>query len=100
VADQAMVLKTESLLFQRSQGTPLDVIVRPAPVQPAPSTMEARDAGRTLIVQINGSGDRSRWSFGADGELQSIDCARGLRLLAAGAQDLRLDFHDDARMGP
>jgi hypothetical protein len=101
VADQTMVLKSESLLFQRSQGTPLDIIVRPAPAKPADSSGEAPAGGRTvMIVQVNGSGDRSRWSFGADGELQSIDCARGLRMLAAGAQDLRLDFHDDARMGP
>ncbi len=98
--DRAMVLKTESLLFQQSPGVVLDVIVRPEAGGAATRASGAEGAGRRLVVQVNGSGDLSRWSFGADGELRKIECARGLQLLPAGPQDLRLDFHDDARLLP
>jgi hypothetical protein len=87
-----MVVKTESLLFQYGSARLLDVIVHPATA--------AQGGGRQFVIQVNGSGDLSRWSYGPEGDLQSVDCARGLRLLAAGPQDLRLDFHDDPRLAP
>ena len=78
---QPMILRTDSFTGHEGSGPlePMTLIVTHAATDP--TTRSALDGTplRRVTVQVNGSGELSRWYFREDGRLQRTEFAAGLR---------------------
>ena len=75
-----MIVRSESFLGYEEHASRdlLTVIIEPE-ADPARTSEGAAAKRRCVTVQVNGSGQLSRWYFQADGTLENIDLADGLR---------------------
>jgi hypothetical protein len=71
------------------------------PPPPGATAIKA-DAGplRVLTAEVNGSGEISRWCYRADGTLDHIDAAGGLRVLRSDELEIGALFKDEPMLKP
>ncbi len=105
VGDEPMIIRTDSMIgYESGEGDDLLALLVqpcPAPAGPATSTQPATTKPtRCLSVQVNGSGQISRWFFDADGQLRQIDFAGGFRRIRCPQQDVQNGFAADGRLAP
>lgn len=101
LSDRPMILRTE--WFTGYEWIiPLEpLILLIVPSSEFPKTAEGQGQPmRCLTIQVNGSGQISRWYFDSDGELASADFADGIHLLPSDPQRIGFDFGNDERMTP
>jgi hypothetical protein len=98
---QPMILRTDS--FTGHEGAaplePMTLIVTHAA---EPTTRSALDGTplRCVTVQVNGSGELSRWYFREDGRLERTEFASGLRRVPSDFKTVQFTFSDDEGMKP
>jgi hypothetical protein len=75
----------------------LSVFVRPVT---APSASPPADALRGVDVEVNGSGETSRWYFHPDGSFDHAELTGGVIIRPGDADQIRSAFAHDPRMNP
>jgi hypothetical protein len=98
---QPMILRTESFVGHEGAAPPepLTLIV----MHNAEATTRSAVDGtplRCVTVQVNGSGEVSRWFFREDGRTERIEFAAGLRRLPSDPKTVKFTFEDDQGMLP
>jgi hypothetical protein len=95
----AMLLKSDSFSTASTiapEGL-LTLIVRPAD---SPTTQPDKKGSRTVSVEINGSGELSRWRFTPDGSLESVTLPNSIERVESNESAIRRDFAKDPQMMP
>jgi hypothetical protein len=94
-----MTLRSESFPGYDAMGisSPLMLIVRPAKDR-GPSTRAATQALRCVTVEVNGTGEISRWYLQADGTVDSVDFPDGIQRLESNERSIRFEFAQDPAM--
>lgn len=98
---QPMILRTESFIRHEGSGPPrpMTLIITHSPETTTRSTVDDAPL-RCVTVQVNGSGELSRWYFRPDGSIDRIDFAAGLQMLPSDAQTVSFTFKHDESMKP
>jgi hypothetical protein len=83
-----MILTTDSFLTREAIAAPalLTLLIRES------ATDATTRPGRTVTVEILGTGERSTWTFDAEGSLRSIDFPAGLQRLPSNEPNIKLIF--------
>jgi hypothetical protein len=101
LSEKPMLIRTESFPGFEAVGTsePLTLLI-----EPTPNTTRKSETDKTLLrcvsVEVNGSGQISRWFFRGDGDLECIDFASGVQATPTDHPTLEFDFGKDGQMGP
>lgn len=86
-----MILTTDSFLTREAIAPPalLTLLIRES------TTDATTRPGRTVTMEIVGTGERSTWKFDIAGTLQSIDFHAGLQRLPSNERNIKLIFPTD-----
>ncbi len=92
-----MVLETDAFIGQELAAPlcPVAVIVRP---QPGGTTRAATRPLRVVTVEINGTGELSRWHIAPDGRVESVDFAGDIQRQESSQREIKLEFAGDPAM--
>ena len=98
---QPLILRTESFVGHEGSAPPEPMTLIVAHNAEA-TTRSAVDGTplRCVTVQVNGSGEVSRWFFREDGRTERIEFAAGLRRLPSDPKTVRFTFEHDEGMLP
>lgn len=98
-ADRPMILRTDRFPGEETAVTTgsLTLLVTQVGVAPAEASPDTAPAARCVTVQVNGSGQMSRWYFATDGTLERAEFADGVKMKPAEVQDL-LMLKQDSRL--
>jgi hypothetical protein len=101
LGDKPMLIRTDSFPGFETVGAPEPLMLR---IQPGASTSEKTHDETTLMrcltVEVNGSGQISRWYFGGDGELDRVELPGGVQGVPSNEERLKFDFGKDGQMAP
>ncbi len=101
VSSAPMLVQTESFIGYEQRLNAELLRLRIEPTEEEPRTIAGENAPmRCLKVQVNGSGEISRWYFKGDGELEQIDFPDGVRRVRDTEAGVGEHFAGDTQMLP
>jgi hypothetical protein len=101
LSDKPMILRSESFPGFDALAAPtlLTLVIRPASDVPRTAEGETKPM-RCVSVQVNGSGQLSRWYYRENGDLECVAFPDGVQLLRSDSSSIQFTFHQDSLMMP